>query len=351
VTNYAELLYIFSGVKVNPTGRLVFPKPAAPRSDSTQRNLKAAAPADAVAFIASGIASGMLSAIGGAIANSLIEKIFPPGVPSYFDQVYTEIRRIIGGELEQSIIDQINGAINNIKFHINAEYMPARNIKNLESTKDRDVLYTMLQKYEDAYVSGPGGMLGTLMEEKYAKLGFGVFLIGAGLHLALYQEIANIDPSNQDSTGKFKSPLASSYGLPQTGTVAITAIQYAKFAERIWPQIKEARAAKITFGERVLCAFGDRTGTSCVNYAFYRDALNLGSLYLPGQALIEANRVNKWVLAHGNKDGTNPARDLLMKDYESYKARKLSEFSNSFKNPLEIAAKWRQLAETPIKLP
>lgn len=365
-TNYGELLYVFSGVTVDPSGRLLFQEPASLWGTATPRRPVAAslmlfsadglgsglgAGAGSIATtIAKGIASGMLSTIGGAIAGGILDQIFPPGVPSYFDEVYDQIKRIVGAELQQQTIDQINGAINNIKAGLATEYKPAREGKDLNEPDDRQFLFNLLQKYETTYLSGPGGMLGTLMGDKYAKPGFGAFLLGAGLHLSLYQEMANVDPSNKASGRGYRSPLESSYGRPDTGTVAVTAKRYAEFAEKVWPQLLADRAAKITQSEGTRCAFGDTTGGSCRNYAWFRDDLDPGSQYLPGSLPTASNRVNEVPTAESDKNGNNPGRDQLIQDYKAYAADQAQTLTDSLNDPAAIAKSWRQLMTTPIKV-
>jgi hypothetical protein len=352
-TSYAELLYLFSGATVDSAGRLLLagpPSSAVPAAGTFAAEAFAISPASVATTIAQGVASGMLSAVGGAIAGQILNAVFPPGVPSYFDQVYEEMKRIVGDQLQQATIDQVDGAINNIKLHLATEYQPARQGKDLSRVEDRKFLFDLLQKYETTYLSGPGGMLGTLMDEKYAKLGLGVFLLGAGLHLALYQEMANVDPSNTASSGSFLGPLESSYGRPNSGTIAATAAQYATFAEGVWPQLLADRAAKIHEAEGTLCAFGDTTGASCRYYAWFRDDLDPGSEYLPGQVPSDANQVNTVVEAPTDKKGNNPGRDALMQEYRAYGAQKAQELTDSLSDPPSIVASWRQLVTTPIKV-
>lgn len=364
-TSYGELLYLFPGVTVDSAGRLLFQAPSSPgRSRVVPLPFEAAflASASGVAppvtaalgsvatTIAEGIASEMLSAVGGAIVGSLMEEIFPPGVLSYFDQVYEQMKEIVGAGLQQTTIEQIDGAINSIRDHLDTEYRPARQGKDLNRLEHRQSLFSLLQKYEATYLSGPGGMLGTLMADKYAKPGFSAFLLGAGLHLVLYQEMANVDPSNRASSGEFRGPLESSYGRPGNGTIALSAARYAGFAEKIWPQILADRAGKIYRKEGIRCAAGDISGGSCRSYVWFRDNLEPGDAYVPGTWPSKDNRVNEIIQTREDKDGNSPQRDQLIKRYDAYVKRKLEELTRSLSDPAAIAASWRQLVTTPIRV-
>jgi hypothetical protein len=77
--------------------------------------------------------------------------------------------------------------------------------------------------------------------------GFQAFLIAAGEHLAVLQEMALVDPDNCDDSGAYRKPTQSSYGLPQTGSVALTAQEYADFADQQWSAIKAQRATHNVF--------------------------------------------------------------------------------------------------------
>jgi hypothetical protein len=356
MTNYGELLYLFPGVTVDPAGRLLFQEPPTPRSTTARPMLSVRAEGITIAsvttYIAKGIADGMLSAVGGAIAGAVLDELFPPGVPNYFDEVYEEMKRIVGAELQQETIEQINGAINNIKRDLTTEYRPAKQDKDLNCLEDRQFLFTLLQKYETTFLSGPGGMLGILMAENHKKAGFGVFLLGAALHLALFQEMANIDPGNKGRDGVFRSPLESSYGRPGTGTVAINAVQYAEFAGKIWPQIRADREAKIHQNEGNLVLFVTDCGSSVGYYAWYRDDLSPGDESLPDFRLTAKDKkVNEVVLAEADKHGNNPAQTQLIQHYQTYTAQKVQELTTSLNNPDAIISAWRQLATTPIKVP
>ena len=120
-TNYGTVLYVFEGVMVADSGRLAFDQPSEPEAPDAALVVAAISVSDVASFIGKNLASGMVSAVGGAIVGLILDKIFPPGVPSYFNEVYDQIKRIVGAELQQTTIDQVNGAINNIKLHVSTE--------------------------------------------------------------------------------------------------------------------------------------------------------------------------------------------------------------------------------------
>lgn len=355
-TNYGELLYLFEGLTVALSGQLLYQKPALSRSGLPSMRGNAVAmtvtAGGAVKFIAGGIASGMLSAVGGAIAGGILDNLFPPGVPDYFGEVYAQLKLIVSAEIEQGTIDGINGSINNLVLALKTEYTPAKSKMDLKKLEDRQHLYGLLQGYARTFLTGPGGMLGTLMSDKYAQQGFSVFLIGAGLHLSLYQEMANVDPT-QLSPGVFPTPLESSYGLPKTGTVASTAQVYSKFVVDTWPKIQLDRQAKIKPGEKSITTYRE-TPPGCApawdthNYVYFSDDVNLGALRLPNNG----DFVIEYEISDKNKDGSykGPEHVKVNQDYQTYCAQKAAELINTLNNPGVIAQNWQKLAETPIQV-
>src|SRR6185503_7823678 len=280
------------------------------------------------------VVTGMASAVGGAIAHFIIGQIFPPGVPSYFDQVYQRMSELIGQGLQQDKIESVNGAINTIKDHVQDEYSVARRQSNLEDDGDRAMLFNLLQKYDSGFISGPGGMLGTLQLERNEQAGFAVFLLGASLQLALFQEMANVAPQKKD--GKWLKPLETSYGKPQTGTVAVTAQKFATYADRVWPKVIESRIKNIR----------------AVEYEANKHVVS-GDVYWELHGKIDDNGTPMWnrqMNKNNEKDGSNPTRTQLNNDVASYKQQVTSKLIGTYSDPTTIANKWRELIKTPMRV-
>jgi hypothetical protein len=249
-TNMATLYFVLTDVHATPDGKLTLQQPTLPGASGPPLLLRSSSwtAKSIAAGAAKAFASGMAGAIGGAIMGAILDQIFPPGVPSYFDEVYAEITRIVKRELDQQTIRQINGALNTLADRFAMEYQPKRkrldisNPQNPDHEKNRTELFGDLNKYDSTFLSGPGGMLGTLQDKNYQVIGFAVFLLGASVQLSLFQEMANV-ASQRDGKGHWYPPLETSYGRPKDGTVALTAKRYAEFADRVWPEVIAARLA------------------------------------------------------------------------------------------------------------
>lgn len=136
--------------------------------------------------IAGGLASGLLNGVLGKVGALIFEAIFPPGTPSYFTEVYKEIQKIVHQEITENTIAELNGRINGTKNWVCITYYNAK--VNDQSKKE---LTDLLQPKEaDTAIE----INAVLMEERFAKPGLCVFMIGAGMHLALLQELAYVDP-------------------------------------------------------------------------------------------------------------------------------------------------------------
>lgn len=328
-TNMADLYYVITNVKVDEQGDLLRrePPPRMPRAGGPEGE-------SLPAKLAMSVVTGMASAVGGAIANYIIGQIFPPDVPSYFDKVYQKMSELIGQGLQQDKIESVNGALNTIKDHLQDEYGIARRQANLEDEGDRAMLFNLLQKYDTGFISGPGGMLGTLQSEKYEQASFAVFLLGASLQLAIFQEMANVAPQKKD--GKWLKPNETSYGKPQAGTVAVTAQRYANYADRIWPKVIESRIKNI------------RT----VEYEANKHVVS-GDVYWELHGKIDDNGTAMWnrqMNKNNEKDGSNPTRTQLKNDLETYKQQVTTKLTLTYSDPKAIASKWRELINQPIRL-
>lgn len=339
-TNMATLYFVLTDVHATPDGKLTLQQPTLPGASGPPLRLRASGwtAKSVAAGAAKAFASGMVGAIGGAIMGALLDQIFPPGVPSYFDEVYAEISRIVKRELDQQTIREINGALNTLAERLSTEYRPARQRLDISNADNRAHLFDLLQKYDTAFLSGPGGMLGTLQDKNYQVIGFGVFLLGASLQLSLFQEMANV-ASQRDDQGRWYPPLETSYGRPMVGTVAQTAKRYADFADRVWPEVLAARISTIDIvryeaNKRVIPGTGD------VYFERWAKIVDGTSGYEGYHRQVDQD----------DKHGNNPKMDALRGELASYKTRIQTEFTAQFSDPKAIAASWRQLIETPMRV-
>lgn len=332
-TNMATLFHIISNVLVDEKGDLYRNEPSG-LVGPWKGTLLTAGNQSLATKAAVSLVTGMASAIGGAIASWIIDSLFPPGVPNYFDEVYQQMAKIVGRSLQENNITTINGAISSITNHLVSEYEPAKRQANLQNRKDRQALYALLQKYDSSFISGPNGMLGTLQNEAYEIPSFSVFCLGASLQLALFQEMCNVVPQTNSKTGDWLKPNETSYGLAQTGTVAITARKFAEYGERVWPKVIDARVKDIR----------------AITYEHNKRVIN-GDVFWELWGAIEDQGEKQWarkIEKSANKDGSYPTRDQLYRDKETYVDQVKRDLKTAYSDPKQVTDGWRKLVTQPI---
>ena len=154
--------------------------------------LSADAGESVVGSIAKKLATGLLKTFLGKIATMIFDEIFPPSIPSYFDEVYKEIEKIVNQQLTQNTIDQVNGKMNGLIEWVKHTYTNAKNSQKLSKQELTD----MLRPQETLIVVE---LIGVLKNKAFAKTGICTFMIVAGMHFAILQELAFVDPNASPS--------------------------------------------------------------------------------------------------------------------------------------------------------
>ena len=171
--------------------------------------------------LAMALLDGALGQFGTKIFNHIFGK--RSGTPDYFDDVYKTIKQIVQNELEQDTIDTLNGEIKGIQDWVINIYNPRK-----DSGAGKKELYNMIQ--ENPAYDMAVHMLAVLQQGRCAELGLGVFMIGAGMHLTLLQELALVD-------SLVSHPSKSSYVV----SVARYADEYAAFVDATYNSIEKKR--------------------------------------------------------------------------------------------------------------
>ena len=147
--------------------------------------------------IAKKIALGLLNGVGAQVGALIFNSIFPSGTPDYFDEVYKEIEKIVREEITDNTIHEVNGKINGTKSWVTMTYTNAKE----SGTQSKEELTRLIQPREPEIAIE---IVGVLTDPRFAKAGLCVFMIGAGMHFAVLQELAFVDP-------KVASPSNSHY--------------------------------------------------------------------------------------------------------------------------------------------
>eukprot|EP00058_Branchiostoma_floridae_P006931 XP_002592419.1 hypothetical protein BRAFLDRAFT_67285 [Branchiostoma floridae] len=283
----------------------------------------------------------VVGALGQVIFGEMWELIFPAASLS---PTLEDIRCVVQQELKEDVLDQINGVLHDLQDALSINYAVNKRNSDITNLADRQRLHDYLQGLDQnltttgvigtlmqenwlctnlmelfsvMFLQGldqnltTTGVIGTLMQENYAKIGLSCFLLLAGLRIALYQEMAVVDPENKSpDLNPARSPR---YGTPHTGVVAMYAREYAQHVEQWWPRVIDDRENAIVF------------------YESY--TLSPGSL--------------------GKKTSLFADKATGMKDqqeglYSEYMMAAIEKLSSRFCNPVGTVLNWKRLIKTPV---
>jgi len=313
-TNMAELYFLFDGVQVND-GSVVFTAPVTP----PQAALRLGAGKESLAAaMGKSLATGLASAIGGRIGALIFDTVFQQqGVPNYFGEVYAEVRSIVKEELSAQLVEQVGGRVNGTAAWLRNTYKPRK-----DAGAPRKELFDMVSKYVDLMY---WDAVYTLMQTNHAKPGFEVFLLAAGMHMALMQEQALLDPGESD-------PHKSSYAK----SVSLSAQEYHDHAIRTFDEILRLRAEAVQIR--------DVSQKVCVSHS-----CNTTYLYRWHDTVTGAEGPTYQTYTSLSKE-THDGQKESEADRQRYNANVASQLTASLCSPRDIAATWLKLKDRPIPI-
>ena len=275
-----------------------------------------------VGEIASALLKGVISGIGKEVGAKMFDTIFAEDVPSYFTEVYKEIEKIMHQQITENTIHEIDGQINGTTDWVKFTYNPRK-----DSGASKEELYNLLEpKVSDLAIN----MIAVLMEKTYAESALAVFIVGAGVHLALLQELAYVDPNVDD-------PYQSSY----IATIKSYASEYADHAEKTWEAIVEARKKLITDVKIKSQAFPPMQGRPPTDYHYTSEWTDDNT----GEKFTDATDFIGGVWTNGNySDLETRANDART----SYINSTIDELQVQMNDPPHAASTWRQLETEPL---
>ncbi|XP_033095692.1 uncharacterized protein LOC117100209 [Anneissia japonica] len=279
-------------------------------------------------LIALDIGMALLKGITGKIGTKMFDSVFPDSkVPSYFDKVYKQIAEIVKKEIKPDTINEINGQIKGIRSYVCNVYAPRK-----ESGASKQELFDMIK--DNAYDIAVH-MVAVLQEDAYAEPGLGVFVIGAGMHLTLLQELALVDPNVSD-------PTESSYAV----SVQKYAKEYVAFVDRTYDSIVKKRTNDATITEvkiksKTILPPPEYHSTPGIEYCSKWTDQFLGKTY-KDSTILEHTRTS-W------SSGTNVEMENRSKKKRSdYIQQVKKDLVKSLHDPIGVANLWRKLEKQPI---
>lgn len=315
-TNFALLYFFFPRTIIQGAAVTRVPPPSV--LGGQPQPPQPAPMAGVLASLALQLASGLLSGIGKQIGAMICNQIFSATGLNYFEPTTKTLKKIVNGEITSAVISIINGKINGTKDWIRIDYTPNKEFY----TKHQDLpTYAKLDAglsdfANDMYTQ----VIGPLKEDAYAEPGFAVFLIGAGVHLSLYQEHALID-------NRVKNPADSTFAT----SVGTLANDYASFAQATYDKIITNRKKLISCHTRKVCSCN--TGYPVCNEFWVWEDSYSG----------ESERFDT------DKDtGMDECEKKCREAADKHTTEALVQLNTDLGDPNTIIPSWRKLAKQPI---
>jgi len=315
-TNFAGYCFFIPGYivqscrKRNGTRRSLFliEEPEVPQSRLVRKT--------SVKDIAKLMGEGLLSGVMGNVAVLIFNSIFPSDMTNFLDDVYLEIQKIVHNELTDVIIDQLNGRILGTESWVKNTYTE---LKASGQYTDEE----LSEMISDEEVKLATEVIGPLREERFSKPGICVFMIGAGMHLAIIQELAYVDPKTDAASSAYIDVLKN------------WAKDYGDFANTTTDAILSDRLEMISFKSETYHDPGSGyffneywwydsyDQSSCSHFMWYTD--DKGD-------------------QHGDMDAPDHAREDMQKHKDAVRADLLEKMSD----PYAVADDWYKLLDNPL---
>lgn len=193
-TNFAEIYFFFEDTAIVDGKIELVPYPTC----ETKPLVKTVLRSSALPKFAQELAEGLLGGIGGEIGSLICNTIFQILGINYVEPLTAEmLQSIVHQELTAVEIDKINGAINGTAGWIRNVYTPLKT-KYIQDPSPEKLarMNDELHRYADDLCTTAIYVLET---KSFNEAGFPVYLIGVGIYISLYQELALIDPDQSKS--------------------------------------------------------------------------------------------------------------------------------------------------------
>jgi hypothetical protein len=128
----------------------------------------------------------LLGPVAKEIGSAIFAKLFPPGVPAYFDQVYKEFENIIQGVINENKRRELSGRVNAVQ-----DGMITYNTIKGDPAKYEESQRILSTIWNDSRVL-------TNELKEFPEIGLGLFVVAGGLHLAIVQEKAITDRDHKN---------------------------------------------------------------------------------------------------------------------------------------------------------
>jgi hypothetical protein len=342
ITNLSTIYYIYPKIRWDINSQTLV-------ETGLQRGVLASAPmtllgaggidfGSAAKSLASGL-TGLAPAPFDIIGSALLDALWPSSddAENTWKQVYENLQTILKNELAQDRITTASNKIKGVVNFLNTRYLiekaaaiETRDGKKFISEENKKFLYGLLNPYDVTFFTEVMNELmsfkdGNVYDQQAAVLAN--FMLGANVHLGMFQEFALVDWRYDDPT---KSPSAN--------VIRQLAKNYGKYAGEIAPYVKSVRLAQISEVKSDSSTFcrGGPAASCTTNYWFWFEDSN--NSYKSNQYSYSSAQKNPPDV----KGDANRARQ----DYYNHISGEMDQTLQS--QVFEVINQWKKLETDPL---
>lgn len=260
-------------------------------------------------YLGEGVAGGFLGCFGAMIFNG----IFGKDTDNVIAAVYNEIGKIVHEQITDAIIHDLNGQIIGIESWVRNTYSNVQDQWSYEQ-KNQEILDVEKDLCKD--------VLGPLREGNFQQAGICVFFTGAGMHLALVQELALQDPKYHED------PMQSGF----SNSVRDWATDYSNYAKKVTDDIFSTRMDMITTTND----FASESGTMQWVWRWKDSYTGDGQQWV----YVEDSK--------GNGNGDEHGEEHRDADVKKHRDAVRKDLLEQMGNPYDVIDNWRILIDQPL---
>ncbi len=366
-TNLADVYFLLPGAQVTDSGRLALSQPMAEvpaqrpllRADSEWVSLaadtattmvaelvKQKLEAKAATYLVEGLstlAGGIAGGILGAILGGVVNLIFSSNEDDYLKDLAEQFEKIVNQAVRQNTVDEISSAISQVNTMISVEYIAKRKEfmgltgavekdPKVQKIQNRDHLFKLLVNYTN--IQSQNGGISYLQSDNVAKVALPIYMLGLVQLLALYQEMAMVDPTGplDPKTGLY-DPTKSGY---VTDAIPAMIDRSLPHIQNTWKKIKEDRMNKIEYP------------TFITSYNRYVSG-DVQVIKIHGlKDNYDDTKIKMNSIGYDEKERTYSTNRETDAQAIDYKMEKLKELTRSLSDPDSLIQRLKELRQNPM---
>lgn len=274
-----------------------------------------------------------------ALASNILERVGVPGVllnllglgsNNYFDATnYDKIQAIVKEELDANTIESVSGGTLVIVQWMKINYKGQK-----KRTKTKDEYRELVDLLRDE-ANDLNKLRGELIPEGRKKAGLGVYLILAGVHLGMLQELALIDPDAG-------TPLGSAYAEQVQKYANI----HVKHANDTFELIVREELGKISRPKVVKRTIRNSAPVGEVGGPTFDSSFYVEKYFWENPKTKKDESTREYYISNGGIPQAK--RNSIDAKYNAHKDGVIKKLRSTFGFPRKVASEWEKLAGQPV---